>query len=72
MCVRVFWGGDFFADTREGIPGPVLLVTSSDHRASYTAGRTHTDVSHILFYNCWDVFVDFCHVFFFFLLTSWL
>lgn len=66
MRVRVFLGGDFFADTREGIPGPVLLVTSSDHRASYTAGRTHTDVSHILFYNCGDVFVDFCHICFYF------
>lgn len=41
MCVRVF-AGDFFADIREGIPGPALLVTSSDHRANYTAGHTHT------------------------------
>ncbi|CAB1446873.1 unnamed protein product [Pleuronectes platessa] len=38
-AVDIFSVGDFFADTREGIPGPALLITSSDQRANYTAGQ---------------------------------
>lgn len=35
-------GRDFLAVIREGIPRPALLVTSSDYRAKYTVGHTHT------------------------------
>lgn len=54
----------FFSQTGEGIPGPVLLVTSSDHMSNYTAGCTHTHTHKQAMLSCTYIsFIERCYIF---------